>query len=307
MIVDLHTRIWDTIEDLGPAVAEQARRRRVGPWEAVSASFDAHESAMAPVSFAIVHGLESELLGARVTAGQVAGAVGRSPDTLLGFAGIDPSVGDPQKRLAEAVALGLVGVTLSPSAAGFHPSATSAMALFEACEAQGLPVYVEAGSQLARGTKMEFGQPFLLDEVARSFPDLKLVIGGFGEPWVTQTVSLLAKHPSVFTDVSGLVHRPWQLYNALVSAYQAGAMNQVLFGTGFPEVEPEKAIVTLYSVNTLTQGTPLPTIPREQLRGVVERNALDLLGLKSPSKDEKQDAKSSSAFEKIVVAEGAES
>ncbi len=304
MIVDLHTRIWDALDDLGPAVAEQARRRRLGPWDQATASFDTHETAMAPVSCAVVHGLHSELLDARIPAAKVADAVKRSPDTLLGFAGIDPSYGNPREAVDEAVDLRLAGVSISPTAAGFHPCSTDAMALFEACEQKRLPVYVETGSELARSAKMEFGQPYLLDEVARSFPTLKLVVGSLGDPWPNQTVSLLAKHPGVFTDVSGLVLRPWQLYNALVAAYQASVMNQVLFGSGFPACEPEKAIVTLYSVNTLTQGTPMPSIPREQLRGIVERNALDLLGLKNPAQEPEQDAKSSSAFEQVVI-EGA--
>ena len=32
MIVDLHTRVWSSIEELGPSVAETARRRSAGPW-----------------------------------------------------------------------------------------------------------------------------------------------------------------------------------------------------------------------------------------------------------------------------------
>ncbi len=305
MIVDLHTRVWDSVESLGDAVAEQARRRRGGPWEPMAAAFDTHESAMSPVSFAFVHGLESELLSAHVSMKQVADTVARSPDTLLGFAGIDPSAGNPVTKLAQAVALGLVGVTISPAAAGFHPCSTGAMQLYEACEARGLPVYIEAGAHLARQARMEFGQPFLLDEVARSFPRLKLVVGGFGDPWPQQTIALLAKHPCVYTDISGLVTRPWPLYNALVSAFQAEVMQQVFFASGFPHTAPEEAIVTLYRVNTLTKGTPLPGIPREQLRGIVERETLADLGIKTPQHDAQADAKSSSAFEQIVVREAA--
>jgi len=37
---------------------------------------------------------------------------------------------------------------------------------------------------------------------------------------VDETIVMLGKHPNVFADVSGLLRRPWQAYNALVSAYQ---------------------------------------------------------------------------------------
>lgn len=306
MIVDLHTRIWDSLDALGPAVAEQARRRRPEPWERQTAGVESHETAMAPVSCGVVHGLHAAALDARIAHQAVAEAVATSPDTLLGFAGIDPSVGNAIEELDEATGLGLVGVSVSPAAAGFHPCASEAMALYEACEQRGLPVYIEAGSHLARAAKMEFAQPFLLDEIARAFPGLKIVVGGLGDPWPYQAVALLTKHPTVFADVSGMVRRPWQLYNALVAAYQAEVTPQVLFASGFPFGQPETAIVTLYSVNTLSQGTPLPSIPREQLRGIVERDALSLLGLSNPAKEPEQDAKSSSAFERVVV-EGASS
>ena len=34
-----------------------------------------------------------------------------------------------------------------------------------------------------------------------------------------------------------------------------------------------------YSINQFAQGTNLPVVPREALRGIVERDALGLLGL----------------------------
>jgi hypothetical protein len=77
------------------------------------------------------------------------------------------------------------------------------------------------------------------------------------------------------------VLRPWQLYNALLLAHQQGVMSQIVFGSGFPFCTPERAIVTLYSINTLIQGTHLPSVPREQLRSIVERDTLAVLGLRS--------------------------
>jgi hypothetical protein len=38
-------------------------------------------------------------------------------------------------------------------------------------------------------------------------------------------------------------------------------------------------IEALYSINHLVHGTNLPAIPREELRSVVERDALRLLGI----------------------------
>jgi len=279
MIVDLHTRLWTTVDQFGPAVAAQMRRRRVDPWDDTTAAPDEHTEAMEPVDRAVIHGFESTALGGAITHEQVAGYVQRDPKRFLGFAGIDPKAGDPVASLERAMGLGLVGVTVNPAAAAFHPTDTAAMELFEACQAKSVPVLVEAGSLMAPQARMEFARPVLFDEVAREFPQLKLVLGAFGDPWVDEGVALLAKHPTVYADLAGLTLRPWQLFNALLTAHHLGAMNQVLFGSNFPFATPEEAIKTIYSVNTLTQGTQLPSVPREQLRSVVERDTLEILGL----------------------------
>ena len=49
-----------------------------------------------------------------------------------------------------------------------------------------------------------------------------------------ETIYMLGKHPNVFADVSGLLSRPWQAYNALVSCYQADVIDKLLFGSDFP-------------------------------------------------------------------------
>lgn len=307
MIVDLHTRIWDSIEQMGPTVAQTYRRRREEPWLHTTASAEAHAEAMEPVGYAAILGFESGLLEASINAEQVKAAVETRTDKYVGFVGIDPTLGKAVAKLESALDLGLVGATVSPAAAGFHPADTRAMDLFEACQDRKVPVLVECNSMLSQDTKLEFALPYLLDEVARTFPNLKLVLSSFGLPWIDQGVALMAKHPNVYADVSGLVIKSWQLYNALVQAYQSGVMRQVLFGSGFPFGDPQKAIVTLYSVNTTSQGTPLPSVPREQLRTIVERDTLKELGIPAPTgtatPKPKEAEDPTSEFEQLAVSE----
>jgi predicted TIM-barrel fold metal-dependent hydrolase len=129
---------------------------------------------------------------------------------------------------------------------------------------------------------VEFARPYLLDEVAREFPDLKIVISHLGLPWIDETVTLLSKHKNVFADISGLLNYPWQAYNALLCAYQAGVTGGLLFGSNFPTGTAAECIEVIYSINQFCHGTNLPTIPREQLRQIVERDTLNLLGIAAP-------------------------
>ena len=153
------------------------------------------------------------------------------------------------------------------------------MALYAEAEKLAMPILVHPVGQFTEESKLEFARPYLLDEVARAFPKLRLVIAQMGQPWIDETICLIGKHPNVFADVSGLLSRPWQAYNALVSAHQYQVIDKLLFGSDFPYTSVEDCIEALYSINQLAQGTNLPVVPREALRGIVERDALGLLGL----------------------------
>ena len=202
----------------------------------------------------------------------------------MGFAGVDPS--EPRQAKAEIrrahEELAMRGVAVAPAAQDFHPSNSQAMLVYAEAAELGLPVLFHTGVRLTAATKLEYAQPVLLDEVARELPDLKMVIAHMGVPWVNETVALLAKHENVFSEVSWLFAQPWHAYQALLSAYQFGVMEKLLFGSGFPHAAASHCIETLYSINHLCHGTNLPTIPREELRGIVERDALALLGIPGP-------------------------
>ena len=141
------------------------------------------------------------------------------------------------------------------------------------------PMLVHPVGQFTEQSKLEFGRPYLLDEVARAFPKLRIVIAQMGQPWIDESIVLLGKHEHAYADVSGLLSRSWQAYNALISAYQYGVIDKLLFGSDFPYTNASDCIEALYSLNQIAQGTNLPVVPREALRGIVERDTIALLGL----------------------------
>lgn len=286
--VDVHTHRWDSSRQLGAAAARWVRDVVDQPWQRVDASMSAFKEAMKPVRFAVIHGFKSAFLDACIPADRVAGYVAEQPSKYVGFAGIDPLAPGWQEDLQQAMDLGLVGVTISPSGQNFHPTHTRAMRLYEQCEKLGIPILVHAGTHLGTAVKLEYDQPYLFDEPAQSFPELRMVLSQVGQPWIQQAIVLISKHRHVYADLSRLTAQPWNLYQTLVCAYQEGAIGSLLFGSDFPFMTPQQAILAIYSVNTLTHGTMLPTIPREQLRSVVERNALACLNIPSPAKSNHQ-------------------
>jgi hypothetical protein len=96
---------------------------------------------------------------------------------------------------------------------------------------------------------------------------------------VDEAILLLSKHPNFFADLSDISSRPWQLYNALLTAVQQNVTDSLLLGSDFPFSTPEQTIYNLYSVNHFTKGTVMPTIPRHVLTNIIERDTLAVLGL----------------------------
>ena len=68
------------------------------------------------------------------------------------------------------------------------------MAVYAEAERLGMPILFHPGGQFTEQSKLEYGRPYLLDEVARTFPQLRIVIAQLGQPWIDETICLLGKH-----------------------------------------------------------------------------------------------------------------
>lgn len=278
MIIDCHTHVWASPDDLGPAAAAWLAGNG-GPQD-LSADPGEHAAAARDVTKTLVWGLRSRYLGADVPNAFLADYVAQHRQTVIAVAAVDPPEPDAMERLANIARRGeFGGITLSPAAQGFHPADTRAMSVYEFCARQRLPVFVECATDFAPQVMLEFARPHLFDEVARSFPALTIVISGMGSPWVEETIALLAKQPRVYAEVAAILRRPWEAYQALLLAHQRGVADKLLFGSGFPFLTAAEAIQQLYRLNEITHGTSLPAVPREALRGIVERDALAELGM----------------------------
>jgi predicted TIM-barrel fold metal-dependent hydrolase len=199
---------------------------------------------------------------------------------MAGFAVVSPT---EDKTCEDSLAdirneMGLKGAVLYCSAVGMHPANSKAMRFYESAQEFGLPVFFHNSDVPSeQSTIIEYAQPILLDEVAREFPSLKIIIGSMGVPFVEQTLLMLAKHNNVFADLTINPKNIWQTYNTVIAAYEYGVMDKLLFGSGFPAGKAGDCIETLLGFNMLLADTKLPMVPRSNIRSVVERDTLELL------------------------------
>ena len=201
MIIDCYTHIWDSPTQLGrlaesidnPVRVPASRSQRRG---ALNAGTARHLASAQEIDTTIVLGFKSEYLGAEVPNDVVASYVQTHPDKLIGFAGIDPS--SPVEAIEEMrrarEELGMKGIAIAPAAQDQHPCSSNSELVYEKATEWNMPVLFHPGIQIARESRLEYAQPVLLDEVARNFPKLKIIIAHLGYPWMTETLVLLAKH-----------------------------------------------------------------------------------------------------------------
>ncbi|MDE0169888.1 MAG: amidohydrolase family protein [bacterium] len=277
MVFDCHTHVGN-LEHFSPTfVAEMVRAWGEMRWPGDDLA--AHRAAMSTVDGAIVLAMDAPAVGMVVPNEYVSSYVATDPGRLIGFASVDPNRPDAIERLESAVEeLGLSGLKVGPIYQHFDPISPRAIELFRRAEQLSLPVLCHQGTTFVSDAPLKWARPFLIDEVARRCPDLKLFIAHLGHPWCEETMVVIRKHPNLYADVSALHTRPFQLYMALRSAIEYRVTDKLLFGSDFPFATADQTAEALRAVNGAV-GAGWPPIPGEVIEGIIHRPTLQILGL----------------------------
>ncbi|MDZ4735873.1 MAG: amidohydrolase family protein [Rhodospirillaceae bacterium] len=279
MLIDWHTNLW-----LDEHLTEEHRRDmnvRSGGRK-TDASPQRHERDVAGVAdrFGVV-AIRWPRLGVDVPNDFVADYVSRFPDRAVGFACVDPMDPGAPDELERAIkTLGLHGLKLGPTYQGFDPWSNEAWQLYEIANDLRIPILWHQASAFPAQSILEYGRPYLIDKIARAFPDMRMILAHFGKPWANETVHILRKHKQIFTDVSAVVYRSWEMYDALLRAKDYGVMDQVLFGSDFPVQTTTEALASLRNVAAEYQG--MPRISDTVIEDIIFNRPFDLVWGRDP-------------------------
>ena len=278
MIFDCHTHLADPSHFGGEFIADA--KRAWGDSYEMNCSPEQHAKAVTQCDGAIVLALDAEEIGYYTPNSYVAEYVKRDPSRYIGFASVNPNRQNAQEILIDAYTdLGLKGLKLAPIYQKFDPRDKMCYPLYAKAEELGMPIMWHQGTSYVQNGPLELCNPVYLDTVARSFPKLTMVIAHLGHPWVSETACVVRKQKNVYTDVSALGTRPWQMYNALVTAIEYGIGDKLLFGTDFPFFDCNVTIDALRRVNSLVEGTKLPRASEKVIEGIIHRDTPGILGL----------------------------
>jgi len=178
----------------------------------------------------------------------------RYPEAFAGvLASLDtsaPNVDQLARRAQELVRNAVVkGFKFHPPDQGFYPHDRKYYPIWEVLQAASKPVMFHTGFTVlgantdgGRGIALDYGRPIHLDTLARDFPNMKIVAAHPGWPWQEELIGVITHKRNVYADTSGYLAE--QLPEIFRRAMRGRLQDKILFGTDFPYVDLEKALVS---------------------------------------------------------------
>lgn len=195
--------------------------------------------------------------GSLISNEEVADAISQAPTRLRGLATVD--LNDPVEavRTIRKYVDGkrFVGVRIVPWLWDLPPNDRRYYPIYVACVEAGVPFCTQIGhtGPLCRS---EPGRliPYL-DDVLLDFPELTIIGGHVGFPWIDEVISLCLKYPNLYVDTSAYaVHR---LPNDFVAFLKGPGKTRIMFGTNWPMLSPRRCLEKIDQLGLSEEGKEL--------------------------------------------------
>ena len=183
--------------------------------------------------------------GSLISNEEVAEQIDQAPDRLRGLATVDLSRPMDAVRAVREWVDGerFVGVRVVPWLWDLPPDHRAYYPLYAACVDAGVPFCTQIGhTGPLRSSETGRLIPYL-ERVLLDFPELVVVGGHVGFPWLDEVQSLTVKFPNFHVDTSAYVlHR---LPPAFVDYMKGSGRDRVMFGTNWPMLAPGHCLAKL--------------------------------------------------------------
>jgi uncharacterized protein len=245
-VIDAWIQPWteEVVRDLSPRTSHVFKRygvTRVSTGITLEAMMDELEAS--PVDVALISG------GPAVPMKLVLKALEKWPDRLVGVAAVDPLAGIMRAvRELEAYVLAnpICAMKLEPFYFWRDPSDRIFYPLYAKCEELGIALQTQVG-----GTGPLYpssnGRPLHIDEVALDFPDLTIVCGHVGTPWVEEMIHIAWKHDHIYIDTSARL--PKHFEESFVRFLSTYGQDRCIYASDWPLLDFTKPVHQLGSLD----------------------------------------------------------
>ncbi|MFC1929379.1 amidohydrolase family protein [Chloroflexota bacterium] len=217
-------------------------------------------------------------------------ATQRHPTRLLAFAGVDPRRPNAAKLLERAInEWGMKGLKMHPASFYFYPNDPMCYKLYEKCAELGLPVLFHTGPEDPPALG-KFSLPIHLDEVARDFPELNIIMAHAGNCYWQEAAGIAYVRPNVYLDLAWwqpkILQNPLeQFYRPLRSILDIAGSRRVLFASDWPSLRQARRMNHIPWLKTFRE---IPDTVREagiefsdqEINRILGENATRVLGIK---------------------------
>lgn len=187
-------------------------------------------------------------MGADFSYDEIGRVAATHPDRIIALAGINPFERmEGVRRLEYAVKeLGFKGAHVHPFGFGLDINAAEWFPFYAKCAELDIPVVFQVGHS-AEFMPSRCGRPILLDDIALYFPELRLIGGHTGWPWVEELIAMAWKHPNVYIAVSGHAPKYWD--PKLVKFVNSRGIGKCVWGTDYPLILHEESLRQIDALN----------------------------------------------------------
>ncbi len=125
------------------------------------------------------------------------------PERFIGYTTFDPTDRANAVRLRRQVdEQGVRGLKLYPMAQGFRVDDEACDAVYDVCEAKGIPVIIHFGISINATHDLRYGNPLDLSGPALRHPSVNWIIPHFGAGFFRETLMVAVQHQNVYIDTS---------------------------------------------------------------------------------------------------------
>lgn len=182
----------------------------------------------------------------------MANMAAKYPDRLIPFYRSNPHEGMRDVKAFETAVRekGFKGLVVSGFRENLPSNHKKYYPFYAKCVELDVPARITTALHLYTDRPLDLCRPAHLDEIACDFPELDIVAGLGGWPWIPELVAVARRHPTVYIDLSCQrpkhVGSPGSGYEVLTADANRGLQDQIIFASGWG-----------------TQGLPLRQIIQE--------------------------------------------
>lgn len=201
------------------------------------------------VDVAVMFSANSRAINASYPHEELAAFVNEHPNRFIAQAGIDPRIGSTGSAAEVDYCvkeLGFKAVSIGSWTSKLPTDDNQYYPIYARCQDLGVPVAIHCSVSFDRAALLDWEHPRRIDQIATTFPDLKIIATHAGWPWVNELVAVAWRHPTVHIDISAIrprnLAKPGSGYETLIQFGNTLLKDRVLWGSGWPAVDVTQSL-----------------------------------------------------------------